>query len=205
MTDLYPHISIVGSFGYSAEYFDDLFRSSAMTGSIGPTFQWNILNYGRIRNNIDYQDARFRELVTAYQSTVLKAAQDVENGLVTFLRAQQRITAQSAAVKDSQEAVQIGLAQYKGGKILFTQVTQLEQTLVGQEDTFAQARNEAVAGLIQVYRALGGGWQVRLNDCPEAGLQAQPPSTPTAESVPTPRPDPTAVPDEKATIRTGIR
>src|SRR5438067_1274858 len=78
-------------------------------GAVGPSFQWNILNYGRILNNVRLQDARLQELLTVYQNTVLTAAQDVENGLVTFLRAQQRAQFQAASVADAEEAVKIAL------------------------------------------------------------------------------------------------
>src|SRR5438093_13060414 len=88
--EFYPHLVITGTFGYSAEHFKDLFRQQAFMGNVGPSFTWNILNYGRILNNVRLQDARFQELVAAYQNTVLSAQQDVENGLVMFLRAQQR-------------------------------------------------------------------------------------------------------------------
>jgi outer membrane protein TolC len=76
------------------------------------------------------------------------------------LQAQQRAKFQAASVKDAQEAVDIALAQYKNGTIDFTRVTQLETTLVTQQDTLAQAQGEIVTGLIQVYKALGGGWQL---------------------------------------------
>ena len=56
-------------------------------GTIGPSFNWKILNYGRILNNVRVQRAKFQELVTAYQQTVLNADREAENGLVTFLRA----------------------------------------------------------------------------------------------------------------------
>ena len=88
--EFYPHISINGTIGDSAQYFPNLFQEKALAGSVGPGFTWNILNYGRIHNNVRLQDARFQELVATYQNTVLSAAQDVENGLVTFLRAQER-------------------------------------------------------------------------------------------------------------------
>src|SRR5207253_3257048 len=71
--DFYPHISITGTIGYSSERFKNLFRSPALAGTFGPSFQWNILNYGRILNNVRLQDARFQELVAAYQSAVLTA------------------------------------------------------------------------------------------------------------------------------------
>ena len=84
--EFYPHIAINGTIGYSAENFKNLFQEPALAGSVGPSFTWNILNYGRLVNNVRLQDSRFQELVATYQNTVLSAGQDVENGLVTFLR-----------------------------------------------------------------------------------------------------------------------
>ena len=65
-------------------------------------------------------------------------------------------------MNDAEKAVKIVLAQYRAGAIDFTRVTQLEQTLVQQQDVLTQARGEIDSGLIQVYRALGGGWEIRL-------------------------------------------
>jgi NodT family efflux transporter outer membrane factor (OMF) lipoprotein len=163
--EFYPHIAINGTWQYSAEFYKDLWSPGALAGNVGPTFTWNILNYGRILNNVHLQDAHFQELVATYQNTVLGAAQDVENGLVTFLQAQQRTKFQAESVKDAQDAVETALAQYKAGTIDFTRVTQLEQALVTQQDTLAQAQGEIVTGLIQVYKALGGGWQLRETGC----------------------------------------
>ena len=154
--DYYPAFSINGTLGYSAEQFPDLFRSAALNASVGPSFQWNLLNYGRILNNVRLQDARFQELVATYQQTVLNANQEVENGLVTFLRAQTRTNFQTASVEDAEKAVKIVLAQYEAGTIDFTRVTQLEQFLVQEQDVLTQAQGEIATGLIQVYRALGG-------------------------------------------------
>ena len=60
--DLYPAFSINGSLGYTAQDFPDLFRNTALNGNVGPSFQWNLLNYGRIVNNVRLQDAKFQEL-----------------------------------------------------------------------------------------------------------------------------------------------
>jgi NodT family efflux transporter outer membrane factor (OMF) lipoprotein len=194
--EFYPHIAINGTWLYSAEFFKNLLKPTALNGSIGPTFTWNILNYGRILNNVRLQDAKFYELVATYQNTVLSAAQDVENGLVTFLKAQRRAKFQADSVTDAKEAVEIGLAQYKAGTIDFTRVTQLEQNLVTQQDTLAQAQGEIVTGLIQVYKALGGGWQIR-----ETGCDPHPPDTagpvrgtlgPPEDLQPAPQPAPGA-------------
>ena len=104
-SDFYPAISISGTYGYSSRNLSHLLEPSAMTGSVGPSFQWNILNYGRILNNVRLQNARFQELLATYQNSVLTADQDVENGLVTFLRAQQRFLLQQKAVTTRREPI----------------------------------------------------------------------------------------------------
>ena len=121
--DFYPHISITGTISYSAGIpllprpaaLGGPVTPMALEGNIGPTFQWNILNYGRILNNVRLQDARFQELVAAYQSTVLTAAQEVENGLVTFLQAQERAKFQAASVEDAEKAVRHRRGPVQGG------------------------------------------------------------------------------------------
>jgi NodT family efflux transporter outer membrane factor (OMF) lipoprotein len=186
----YPAITINGSYGYSASKLSHLFEPAAITGSVGPSFQWNILNYGRLVNGVRLQDARFQELLAAYQNSVLTANQDVENGIITFLNAQVRTRFQQEAVDNSRAAVDVVLKQLEAGAVDFTTLTQVEQTLVVQEDVLAQAQGEIVTGLIQVYRALGGGWQIRLQGC---NLQLPPPGVappawqpPAAEPIETP-------------------
>ncbi len=197
-SDFYPAISINGTLGYSAQNFQDLFRSSALNGNFGPSFQWNVLNYGRILNNVRLQDARFQELVAAYQQSALNAAQEVENGIVTFLRAQERTRYLTTSVNDAEQSVKIVLAQYRAGAIDLTRVTQIEQDLVSVQDVWTQARGEIAQGLIQVYRALGGGWQIRLTNCneslppPAANLAPNPPTTQPIEHLPVPIPQPAA-------------
>ncbi len=193
--DFYPSFSINGTVGYSAEYFPDLFQSSALKGTVGPSFQWNILNYGRILNNVRLQDAKFQELIAAYQNIVLTANQEVENGLITFLRAQQRAKHQAASVDDAEKAVNLALAQYKAGTVDFTRVTQVEQALVQQQDTLMQALGEIATGLIQVYKALGGGWQIRCIGCQPTELPLPSDSIPPVETIPTPTPDQAILPD----------
>jgi NodT family efflux transporter outer membrane factor (OMF) lipoprotein len=164
-SDFYPHIAITGTMGWSAQEFKDVFRSSAFNGTIGPSFQWNILNYGRVLNNVRLQDAKFQELVATYQNTVLSAAQEVENGIVTYLQSHEQVKYQAASTDDALKAVKLSLVQYKAGIVDFTRVTQLELNLVPLQDTLAQAQGEIATGLVQVYRGLGGGWQIRITGC----------------------------------------
>jgi NodT family efflux transporter outer membrane factor (OMF) lipoprotein len=210
--DLYPAFSINGSMGYSAQFFPDLFRNSAFNGSVGPSFQWNVLNYGRIINNVRLQDAKFQELVVAYQNTVLTANKEVENGLVNFLRSQRRSKLLDESVAANKEAVQMALSQYKGGGVPgqpgsgdFNRYATIEQNLVTQQDSSAQARGQIAQGLIEVYRSLGGGWEIRLDDDEEDAppmIDEVPPKSSKSgapkmlEVVPTPIPAAPVVPKD---------
>lgn len=166
-TDWYPAISITGQLGWQAQKLSDLFRPQSLNSNVGPSFQWNLLNYGRILNNVRLQDAQFRQLVTAYQSTVLQADLEVENGIVTFVQAQQRADDLRKSVDDAWLALQVIVAQYQAGLggIDFNRYATIQQNLVVQQDQWAQSRGQISLGLIQVYRGLGGGWQIKCS-CP---------------------------------------
>lgn len=181
--ELYPAFSINGNFGYTAKNFSDLFRSTAFNGSVGPSFQWNLLNYGRILNTVRLQDARFQELVIAYQNTVLQANREVENALVEFLRAQRRSRLLDESVAAARKAVNLVVEQYKTGATDFNRYALIEQNLVTQQDLWAQARGEVAQGLIAVFRALGGGWEIRLGGVAVDGPMAI--TVPEAEVRPT--------------------
>lgn len=200
-SELYPHIAVTGTIGVASEQIDNLFTSPALTGQFGPGFQWNILNYGRLLNTIRYHDARLQSTIAIYQNTVLNAGAEVENGLIEFLKSQQRAQALSVSVDAAQKAVQIAIVQYKGGIVDFNRVALLEQNLVQQQDLLAQAQGDIALGLVNVYRALGGGWQLRLMppgfvpsaeavapSAPPAGAPAIPPR----ENLPLPAPLPPA-------------
>jgi outer membrane protein TolC len=178
---LYPIFSLNGTINYQANKLSQLFTPDAFSGSIGPSFQWNLLNYGRIVNNVRLQDANFRELVVAYQNTVLTADSEVENGLVAFLESQDRADLLRESAEAGERAVVVALNRLRGGTSSFNQYAVIESNLVNQEDSWAQARGQIALGLIQVYRALGGGWQIRLQPEPgAAGMPTAPPSGPQA-------------------------
>jgi NodT family efflux transporter outer membrane factor (OMF) lipoprotein len=209
-SDFYPAITINGSMGYTAAQFSHLFNTNAFTGSFGPSFQWNILNYGRIINNVRLQDARFQEVAISYQNLVLAAGQEVEDGLVNYLRSVERKQLLDRSVEITRLARDATWTQYDVGLqgVDYNRWTVLEQNFISQQDSWAQARGQILQGMIQVYRALGGGWQIRLNaqnagestapmppmpadnrDIPEGAAQPPIPAeapTPAPKAVPNP-------------------
>ena len=89
--DLFPAFSLTGSFGAAASNvrsatLADVFIGKGITFAFGPSFSWNILNYGQITNNVRVQDAKLQGLLVDYQNTVLKAQKEVEDGLATVLQ-----------------------------------------------------------------------------------------------------------------------
>ena len=159
--DLYPSFVLAGSIGLSGETFSDQFQSGSGTGIVTPLIDWKIFNYGRIRNNIRVQDARFEQLLARYENVVLNALREVEDGLVGFLRSQEEVTFLVDAVAASQRSVEISLDQYDAGAVDYQRVLNSQATLLQQQDSLAQAQGRVVSSLVSAYRALGGGWNLR--------------------------------------------
>jgi NodT family efflux transporter outer membrane factor (OMF) lipoprotein len=195
-TDWYPAITVNGNLGWQAQNLSQLFTPESFNGSVGPSFQWNLLNYGRILNNVRFQDAQFRGLVVSYQDSVLQADLEVENGIVTFIQAHQRSQDLGASVNQSWVALQVLVAQYQAGLsgIDFNRYATIEQTLVTQQDQWAQSRGQICLGLIQVYRGLGGGWQIKCSPPPVSGEWPPAVTNPPATPSPPDASNPPAVP-----------
>ncbi len=131
-------------------------------------------------NNVDIQDARFQELIATYQDTVLRANEEVESALVAFLQTQEQVKSLAASVQATQQALELELLNFEEGETDFSGVFVLQGDLALKQDQLAASQGEVVASLVAVYKALGGGWEIR---CP--GFQPRFPST----SQPLPAPN----------------
>ncbi len=183
-SELYPHIGISGNIAFNAEHFTDLYGWDSITGSIGPGFQWNILNYGRIQNNIHVQDARFCQLVLQYQNTVLMANKEVEDGIVSFLKEKVRVQLLAEGVQETEKATALAMLQYEQGFADYQRVLDTQRALVLQQDNLAESRGKVALNLVAVYKALGGGWQTRLQA--EQGMFLAPTEAPLGNEAPMP-------------------
>ncbi len=170
-SDLFPRIAILGSIGLQTGVqggalsnnadFSELFSVDSVTYFVGPSVDWAILNYGRLTNNIRVQDARFQQLIVNYQNTVLEAAQEVEDALVAFVRAQDGARLLSDSVDAAKRSVKLSLIQYRDGSVSYQRVLDSQEFLVQQQDTWTATRGDVALNLIATYKALGGGWQIR--------------------------------------------
>jgi outer membrane protein TolC len=150
----------VGGFiGYAASDIRTLFDGTSFTAFILPTLQWNILNYGRIVNNVAAQDAAFEAAQLQYRQTVLKAGREVEDALVQFVQSKKQAQHLEESVAHSRRAVELVLDQFEGGITDFNRVYTTQSQLVTQQDQLGAARGNIALSLIQVYKAMGGGWE----------------------------------------------
>jgi NodT family efflux transporter outer membrane factor (OMF) lipoprotein len=184
--DLFPSFYIDGMLGLQASDIAKVFEPNSFFGTIMPNFRWNILNYGRILNNVRVQDARTQELIASYQNLVLRAAQEVENGLAGFLRSREQSAALNRSVQAATNATKLGVEQFRTGTIDFNRVFNLETTQTQVQDQLAVAQGNVALNLINTYRAVGGGWQLRCGPAPDA--QPTPPAPASdPDLVPAPR------------------
>jgi NodT family efflux transporter outer membrane factor (OMF) lipoprotein len=164
--ELYPAFSLGGTFSFLSttagkSELSDMFKWSSRTILAGPSFRWNILNYGQITNNVRVQDARFQELLIAYQNTVLSAQRDVEDNLSAFLKAQKRADYLASSAEAAKNALDLAVKQYREGIKDFTAVLLAQQSLLNEQDNLAATLGNISTSLVGVYRALGGGWEIR--------------------------------------------
>lgn len=159
--DLLPSFALIGTLSISSEEFSDLFKSSSLENFAGPSFRWAILNYGRIQNNIRVQDARFQALISDYENIVLRAQGEVENAIAAYLSAQWRVALLVSSVEAARRAVDLADFQYREGEVDYTRVLNAQQFLVAEQDRFVSTKGLVDLNLITLYKALGGGWELR--------------------------------------------
>jgi NodT family efflux transporter outer membrane factor (OMF) lipoprotein len=172
--DLFPHFSLFGSIGFRSSNgkftsqggpdgsdLEDLFKGDSLEFFGGPSISWDIFNYGRIRNRVRVQDARLQQLIVDYQDTVLRAAQEVEDALVSFLRSQEEQMLLAQSVKAAKRSVDISMIQYREGMESYQRVLDTQRFQSEQEDFLAETMGSVALNLIAVYKALGGGWEIR--------------------------------------------
>ena len=162
--DLYPAFGLFGTIGYSADDVGDVTDSDSFGGIWGAGFRWKVFSFGRTKSRVRANDARFQQLITAYELTVLNALREVETAQTAFLRSQEEVTSLEAAAESARRAVELASVQYRDGVADYNRVLLTQEALLFQENLLADARGRVARNLVAVYRALGGGWQIRAGN-----------------------------------------
>ena len=164
--DLYPHFVISGALGVHSTDpgippFNFLDPASLLF-AVGPRFYWQPFDFGRIRNQVRVEDARFQQAITTYQNSVLKASEEVDDGIVGFLKTLEATSAQQNAVTAARRSVELSSIQYKEGAVDYQRVLDSERTLLQEENNLVNLRSNAATNVISLYKALGGGWEMSV-------------------------------------------
>jgi NodT family efflux transporter outer membrane factor (OMF) lipoprotein len=157
--DLFPKFSLTGIFGRQGLDFSDLADSGSTFWSIGPSIRWPIFNSGRIKANIEVQNARQESSLIQYEKSVLIALEEVENALFAITHEQKSRISLAKSVLSNQKAVDISSELYRRGMTNFLDVLISQRSLYISQDTLVQNEQNIATSMVALFKALGGGWQ----------------------------------------------
>lgn len=153
----FPQISLTGTAGFQAYSIQGLFDSKVY--NVGAGLTQPIFDFGRIRGNIRLTEAQKEEMIASYQQSVQQGFREVSDALIAIQKNREYRERQQALENAARQASQLSRVRYQGGVVSYLEVLQSETTLFNAEIELAQARLDERLAVVQVYNALGGGWQ----------------------------------------------
>ncbi len=170
--DLYPSFVLAGTVGLASagststtrtgnSGVTELLDPDSVQFSAGPQFSWNVLNYGRLKNAVRVQDARLQQLLVNFQNSVLSAAQEVEDSMIGFLNGKRQTEILERTVVSAKRSSDLSVLRYKEGFSDYQRVLDAQQALFAQQQRYVDAQGSTVRSVVALYKALGGGWQLR--------------------------------------------
>jgi NodT family efflux transporter outer membrane factor (OMF) lipoprotein len=156
--DLYPRLSLSGFFAFEALEGGDLLKSGSRAFSFGPTVRWLLFDGKRVRSQIQVEDARTEQALYQYEQTMLNALNEAENAMTQYLQQQDTLAALERSQLAGRRSVKLATGLYKDGLSDFQNVLDSQRALFEIENQLAAARGDTVINLVQLYKAIGGGW-----------------------------------------------
>lgn len=160
--ELYPHFTLFGTIGYSSHNVlgESVSLGDSVGVSAGPAFSWNIFNYGRIKDQVRVQDAKFQESLYNYNKKVLSAIQEVSNSLEGYRLSKEQLDLNEKTMNASLRAYDISMTQYEEGLTPYQRLLTSVEKLTHSEDNYALIKGNISLQAIALYKALGGGYKV---------------------------------------------
>jgi len=156
---LWPNISLTGAFGFASADLGALFNGSSQAWSLGGSVFQAIFQGGRLRAGVRVTEAQMREGVLAYRGAVLRALQETDDALVAVRLAGERTASLDSQVVYNRIVLRLAEARYEGGVAQYLEVLDAQRQLLNTELLAADARRQRLFAYVNLYRALGGGWQ----------------------------------------------
>ncbi|HEV2990151.1 MAG TPA: efflux transporter outer membrane subunit [Candidatus Angelobacter sp.] len=155
----FPQIALTANAGYQSSALGSLFTGPAGLWSFGGSLAQPIFEGGRLRNNVRLTEAQKEEALLFYQQTIQQAFREVSDALIAYRKDQEFRQQQEQLTGSAQDAAHLSDIRYKGGATSYLEVLTNETNYFSAELNLAQARLNELLALVQLYRALGGGWQ----------------------------------------------
>jgi len=164
--NLYPSFSLSGTFAFAANTIgtnslSDIFQWPNRTVTAASGFNWPLFNYGQITNAVRVQDAAFQQSLLNYMNLVLQAQQEVQDNITAYIEAKEAEFYLTKANSSAIKSLKLTLIRYKEGETDFTPVLDAEKQQLSVQLSLTSAEGDIPQALVALYRALGGGWQIR--------------------------------------------
>lgn len=157
-SDWWPKFYLKGSVGFASKHMDEFFNHNSLTYEITPTVSINLFQGGQLINSTRLAEAQLNETIDQFNQTVLTAVQEVDNAMSSYRNSIKRIVAMREVVNQGKETLKLSLELYKQGLSPFQNVLDAQRSLLSYENALVQAQGNSLLYLIQLYQALGGGW-----------------------------------------------
>jgi NodT family efflux transporter outer membrane factor (OMF) lipoprotein len=158
----FPKISLTGDIGVESTKTSNWFDAGSRFWSIGPSVQWNALDFGRVRAQVRAQTAVQEAALASYQKAVLSSLQEAENTLVAYAQEQIRHQALVETLAENRRSLELADSLYAHGRVNFLDVLDARRALYQADDQLAQSDQSIALDLIALYKAMGGGWEAPL-------------------------------------------
>lgn len=155
----YPQVTLTGSYGYQSVSSSDLFNSASRDWQFGPAVSMPIFTGGRLKSNLKITEAQYETALSGYQQTVQNAFKEVSDALVNYQRTHEFTDHQELLTQSNRDAAELANIRYEGGVASYLEVLYNEQELFDAELNLAEAELSELLSVVQLYRALGGGWE----------------------------------------------
>ena len=154
---LYPAIGLAGSIGWSGSSL--ALAPDRTLLAAGPTLRWNILNYGRLENAVRVEDARLQQALEGYRAAVLTAAREIDDAAVQVVKTAERQGDLDESLTAAERSLALATRRYQEGYSGFQRVLDAQRALAAQADRAISNQGDHLQAVIQLYAALGGGWE----------------------------------------------
>ncbi len=158
--DLFPRLTLTGRLGTQGLDISDLGKPVGLSWSAGPSIIWPIFDAGRVRANIEVQNARQEQALAGYEKAILVSLEEVENAVVAYNQERLRRRWLIKSVTASKAAVEIAKERYLSGLENYLSVVITQADLHKAEDQLAQCSTATSSHVVALYKALGGGWEL---------------------------------------------